>query len=318
MSVYKNVIIACILLALIGGSLTPAFAQSDDSHFFPETRHWVRGQFWTYYQSVEGAVFLFGYPYTREFIDKNTGRLVQYFQKVRLELIETPNGLVVQVSPLGELMYDSTENAPPSFPISPSSCRRFETTGKLVCQDFLDYYNANNGPVLLGDPISNLEVLPDQRYVQYFRNGRLEWNGNLTQGRRTKMSDLGRMYYDEVVGNPQYTQPEDPGDNIIASPWHASAYVEKILISKDQFQTIYVSVTNQYNQPISDALVEAAIILPDGNPQAIRMPNTDSKGISKLLFKIGEIPPNSRITVEITVTALGQKAIAPTWFRIWW
>lgn len=318
MSVYKNVIIACILLALIGGSLTPAFAQSADAHFFPETRHWVRGAFWTHYQSVEGAEYKYGYPYTREFIDKNSGHLVQYFQKVRLDLIETPNGPVVQVAPLGEWMYDSTENMPAPVSISPSSCRRFESTGKMVCLAFLDFYDQNDGAVLLGDPISNLEMLPDERYVQSFRNGRLEWNANLVTGQRMKMSDLGRIYYDQVVANPQYTQPEDPGDNIIASPWQARAYVEKVLIAKDQFQTIYVSVTNQYNQPVSDALVEATIIIPNASPEPIRMPQTDSKGISKVLFKIGEIPPNTRITVEISVTALGQKATAPTWFRIWW
>ena len=88
-----------IILSLLLG-VVPVRAQDADSHFFDETRHNVRGEFWRYYQSISEAETFLGYPITEEFIN-NEGVLVQYFQRVRLELEDEE----VRISPLGSLMY---------------------------------------------------------------------------------------------------------------------------------------------------------------------------------------------------------------------
>ena len=235
-------------------------------------------------------------------------------------MVETPSGWQVRVAPLGELMYDSTENQPSEEPVNPLACRRFETTGKLLCLKFLEFYDANDGPFLLGDPISNMEKLVDGRTVQYFRNGRLEWNASLAYGMRMKMTDLGRIYYDEVVASPLYTQPENPGDNAITSVNQlvAKVFIGKILVRHNEDQTIYVTVTDQFSRPISQARIEGTVTYPDGSKENFRMPMTDSKGISRLGLVFPDQPENSIISIQVDISTLGLSTRANTWFRVWW
>ncbi len=317
----RHFIIACLLLALIGGSLTPGHAQSPDGHFFTATRHWVRGDFWAFYQAAPDALLQFGYPITIEFTDDLSGYRVQYFQRARFDLVPTPNGLQVQVAPLGELLYDENENIPARVSINSAACSTFASTGKTVCLNFLDYYNDYNGALYLGDPISGLEELVDGRYVQYFRNGRLEWNFRRPEGQRLVITDLGRIYFERVVDNPAYTRPEKPGDAIISMPIElkAGASVEKILLRNNEVQTIYINVTDQFDQPVANAQLSTTITLPDGNHTAVYINPTDAKGNANFQFYYNrELPPNSMILVDITITAQGQKTTTQTWYRIWW
>ena len=53
------------------------------------------------------------------------------------------------------------------------TCGTFDN-GFSVCYAFLQFYDANNGSLFFGNPISFVEVI-DGRYVQYFDNVRMEW-----------------------------------------------------------------------------------------------------------------------------------------------
>ncbi len=75
-----------VLLALFAAP-GPGSAQSD-SHYFPETKHTVRGAFWQYWQS-HGGLAQQGYPLSEELPEKSdlNGQTytVQYFERAVFE-----------------------------------------------------------------------------------------------------------------------------------------------------------------------------------------------------------------------------------------
>jgi hypothetical protein len=72
--------------------------------FFPETGHTVVAAFLRYFEARGGADF-FGYPITEMMVEN--GRIVQYFQRARLEWHpDNPPGLRVQLGKLGEIYLD--------------------------------------------------------------------------------------------------------------------------------------------------------------------------------------------------------------------
>lgn len=318
MSVYRRIMVACILLALLGGVFGTTQAQtSPDSEYIDATRHWISGPFLKTYHSVSDPLLIFGYPITREFRDLATGRAMQYFQKSRMVLLETPTGEEVQISPLGELMYNPSEATPSPIEVEGVYCRHFDTTDKDVCYNFLEFYNKNNGEFILGDPISNLEYR-DGRLVQYFQNGRLEWHPEQAPGLRVKVTDLGKIYFDQNVNDPSLTQPEKNNIPTRSITLQAKAFVSSAILSSGSTQTIYVSVTDQNGNPIANAESSVVILLPNGLKDTLRMPGTNSSGISETSYRVPQLQPKSVVQVRVVVALQGENTTADTWFRIWW
>ena len=86
-------------------------AQIEGSLYFPQTGHWVSGEFLELYQSIPEPEIIYGYPLTDglsadRFVDPS-GTMIQYFERARFELHpENPEGLRVKLSLLGEYFYD--------------------------------------------------------------------------------------------------------------------------------------------------------------------------------------------------------------------
>ena len=76
--------------------------------YFPETRHNVDGEILNYFRAT-GAIQVYGYPLTEEYWEPDVaggtaGRMVQYFQRARLEYHEESRGTrdEVQLGPIGD------------------------------------------------------------------------------------------------------------------------------------------------------------------------------------------------------------------------
>mgnify|MGYP001126647610 CR=1 FL=1 len=89
-------------------------------------------------------LFLFGYPLTDEFYDQTTGRLTQYFQKARFDLVTTDKGSEVQVANLGWMLHDGAGESA-NIPETGPTCRLFPKSGYTVCYAFLQFYEAHEG-----------------------------------------------------------------------------------------------------------------------------------------------------------------------------
>ncbi len=163
--------------------------------YFPETGHVVSFAFLDYFRE-HGGLDIFGYPRS-EFMYED-GRVVQYFQRARMELDpESADGSQMRLTNLGELYIERFgvpggfgQRVPPPAAMMPTEagvptvdphlsddCQYFSETGHRVCGDFLDYFNARGGLEIFGYPLT--EPFADERrggmYVQYFQRARMEW-----------------------------------------------------------------------------------------------------------------------------------------------
>ncbi len=303
---------ALFIVSLLLTTGVPALAQSSGSEYFKDTGHFVSGDFLAYYRSAPNPELLFGYPITEAFT-KN-GRMIQYFQRARLELYpELPPGQRVRLTPLGSALYKPGERLDI---FNPLACRYFSQTGFSVCYAFLDFYKANGGVERFGQPISPFEF-HNELIVQYFEYARFEWKPWMPEGQRVALADLGRLYFDD--------QREDPNllnaVQIEGGPKHVQiqvrAFVWKAVTLASDHQLIYVIVQDQNLQPVVGAQGLATIRRADGVVEtASFLTNSSGVGIVPLTFV--NQPYGKMVYIDIIVAKDGLSASTTTSFRIWY
>ena len=290
------------LIAFTGLMGESALAQiTEPDRFFPETGHTVSGAFLEKYNSIPNGEEIYGYPITDAFDDDSIGFRVQYFEKARLELHpEAPTDLRVQLTPLGEFLYEEGEIVPDPFNFS--SCKTFPEIAYKVCYDFLDFFEANGDIIQFGYPISGIEI-HDGWFSQYFQRARLEWHPERPLGEKVVVSDLGIQYFNFQGEDTRYLQPNQ-GNNIPlqeASRLQVHAFVSKpVLTLSGNDQEIYVIVYDQNFKSVQNVLLNYVIKLPSGEIIDDTMNQTDRRGLSSNPLSLRGL---SIGTAEITVTA---------------
>jgi hypothetical protein len=294
-----------ILAAAIQGNVQ---AQSFERNF--QNGYSVRGAFLEFYENAPDPLLLFGYPISRE-ISRPDGTLYQYFQYARFDLVNGPDGPVVELFPLGKILYTPSDTIPPLNTNSPA-CRRFES-GFSVCYSFLSFYDRYQGETYIGSPISNIEV-HDGRYVQYFENASMEWRPDSATGEVVGLGDLGRLYVSQFDPLPQ-----DPGGYSLSTPesLQAHAFVTQALVPAQGTQTVYVIVQDQNFEPVEGARVMMSVYYPNDQYDLLA-PITNADGISQYSFQVSDVPVKEVVRVEVLVTIGTSEAGASTWFRSWW
>jgi len=309
---------ALILMLLAGMTSLPgsAAAQNSSSVYVPETGHWIWGEFLNEYNSVDDPLLYFGYPITDDFVDSVTGQHVQYFQKARFDMVDTAQGAKVQLAPLGKLLHEEGAQLADIAADGPT-CRRFKS-GFSVCYAFLQFYDAYAGVTYFGNPVSELEVI-DGRYVQYFENTRMEWWPERESGERVVLTDLGKVYFDRVVANPDLLKSSPPANiaGQLLKPI-VRVFPQKSLIGGTESQTVFVVVQDQYLRAMPKAQVGLTAIFPDGTTEFFRLSETNEYGVSQVTFDVPGLAIQSVVTLKAEVTIRGEMATGTGWFRIWW
>ena len=299
-----------------GGDTPPG-----ERRFFPQRGHWVMGEFLTAYLSIPNSEEICGFPITEAFHDQTSGRIVQYFERARFELIpENPPELRVKLTELGAYFYTNPGQELP-LPANFPACRRFQETGKQVCYAFLDYFEANGGAARFGYPISNFET-QEELIVQYFQRARFEWHPELPAGYHVRLTDLGYRYFDKVGEDPMRLPPVwlGPGPDapqtvlslrVRAFPLHA-------VLPQSGAQTIYIIVQDQNLIPISNAQVVLVLKLPSGKEERYIVPETtDGNGVTHFSFNYtGQTPGVAQVIVSAVYENFHNQSI--TSFRIWY
>ena len=305
-----------VILFSMGTIPGSVYAQGSDSVYVPETGHWIRGEFLTLYNSVSDPLLYFGYPITDDFVDSVTNQNVQYFQKARFDIVKTDTGEKAEMAPLGTLLHEDNTTLANIADDGPT-CRKF-SNGIPVCYAFLQYYDAYNGKTYFGQPVSKLEVI-DGRYVQYFEYARMEWWPERETGDRVVLSDLGQIYFDKVVANPELLKANKTANSqgSVGQPL-VRVFVHKALIGAGESETIDVIVQNQYFQPLQGAQVGITETLPDGSSQFYRLTETNEIGLSQLTLNAPNLETKSVVKLKAEVTLNGLEAAGNGWFRIWW
>ena len=316
-----GVILAALILAV---SVPAASAQTPEPQEFPGSSYTVTGEFLTFYRSLPDPYVMLGLPINDAEIDPVTGRLMQYFQRGRLELNPDASlGEQVQFSKIAELQYIAGGQLAPVRNSGPT-CRSFPT-GHNVCYGFLQFYEQYQGDKYFGNPISDVE-LANGRMVQYFENVRLEWRGEVVNGRHVGLSDMGRFHYDlvargalpqpksDIIGNPTGYSAGDPVG------LYLRAFVKHSLLTANSQQTLYIVVQDQALNPVRNASITVDVTMPDGSEQSYRPRPTDADGITVFTLSVGDVGVKQIVNIDVAAALpelqLEQKT--STWFRIWW
>lgn len=313
-----RVILSGIILLLLSGLLVTSVAaneQPDVRRWFPESGHWLEGDYLQYYESIPLAETVFGYPITEQIIDPFTGNTVQYFERARFETNLNSNSPdKVVLTNLGTLLY--TPGIAHEINYSSSACSSFPAGDERVelCYSFLTFYEQNSGSTLLGRPISNLE-LEFGRIVQYFEKVKLEWHPEFAPGSRIVISDLSRQHLDLHSGNEGRIQKESPIQSILSL--QADAFITTPVLTNGDEQTVTVIVHNQNGEAVPGAQVQLLIEYPNGTTASGILDPTNDNGVSKFTFMVNSEEHGSA-AVQVEASASNHTTYTRTSFRIWW
>jgi hypothetical protein len=168
----------------------PTFAAAPTARYYPQTGHWVSGDFLTFFDG-HGGLDLFGYPRTETmFAD---GRLVQYFQRARFESWpENSPPYDVQLMLIGDVVTGPAD--PPASPPSDPNAVYFSQTGHSLSGPFRAFFDSRGGLAIFGYPTS--EAKPDSSgfVVQRFQRARLELHPELPPAYQVSLGLLGDQF----------------------------------------------------------------------------------------------------------------------------
>jgi hypothetical protein len=315
-----------LLAAVFGLPGRTSYAQSGDPppdghRYFPRYGQFVSGDFLTAYQSVTNPELVFGDPITGEFQESTRGKIVQYFERARMEkLPDGPDDQLVTVSLLGHLLYEREKGQPLELPANFPACLFVRETGFEVCYAFRDFFEAYGGVSQFGYPISNF-ILLNQRIVQYFQKARFEWHTELPPGQKVVLAPIGIEYFN-VIGEDQARRlpepiPERDLLNTVVT-LRLNTFVERAVLPQSGQQTIYIILEDQRHFPLKADKLTMVVKLPDGTLIPADLTNQlNSHDAYTYQF---EYPWQPVGIAEIFVSAsLGNlKANTVTSFRIWW
>ena len=250
--------------------------------YFPSSGHWVNDQFLSLYESVQNPAEIFGYPITDAYQDTTSQLYVQYFEKAKFEqYIDIDGNTSVKLVPLGKLLYSPSELI--KLPTI-NGCKTISSDGYRVCFEFLEYFEANGGEEIFGNPISNMEVL-DHHLVQHFEYSRFGWRLGSTGMNQVVLDNLGIEYFEFNKESRQHLNSHRTlSIPLLEEKIFARIFNENLIVRPGENLKLYISVYNQYNSPVVDALVVIKTIFPSGSSAIIFPGTTDEHGII-----IGEI-----------------------------
>jgi hypothetical protein len=288
-------------------------AQSADVQYFPETGHHVKGDFLHFYKRARDPQLVFGYPITEQMTSKD-GKTVQYFQRARFELrTELPEEQQLQLTSVGQALYQPANQLKLD---NTAGCDLF-ATGYSVCFAFLDFYRAKGGTAQFGNPISPFEF-HENLIVQYFEKARFEWRADRPEDQRVVLTDLGRLYFDQLGEDPVQLKPVKPSDATINAILSIGvrAFVLNPLTRRTDQQTVYVIVQSQTLQAVSNATGRATISWPDGRTEDYFF-TTNKSGLGTVTFDFSDQKKGELVPIEVVVVYQGLAGTTRTSFRIW-
>ena len=267
----------------------------------------VAPEFRSYYQE-HGGLRVFGFPLTEAYVDTDNERLIQYFQRLRLEYDRSKDEVLV--SPLGEW-------ALAALPPSDASSQAARSDYKI--QDaFLTFYQDYGGESILGPPISDQMDDGDTR-SQYFQNGRLDWVPEAPLAYRVQPGRLGEAHYRQVgiFEDPGRNRPMDSAGIREAD---VSATLRAPILYAGEKQIVYVDVKNPEGQrPVTGVSVMLTAYYNDQSA-SFTLPKTDGSGQSHDSLILQDLEPGQKVRLVIEATSAAGDTIGTTSksFTSWW
>lgn len=313
---YWVILVLCGLMAA-----WPASAQEEGGRYYPQTGHILGAAFIGFFDA-HGGPDLLGYPIADPFVDPESGLLVQYTENGRLELVprEAGEGDQVRLSSLGEALGGwEPAAAGGQGPVGENAgCRYFPESGHNVCHAFLEFYEANGGPLLFGYPISEF-TLEEDRIVQYFQGFRLDWYPEEAAHGRVRVAPLGLLHFETMGYDPALLRPRLPDDMLLyqVTELRPRASVWQSVAGASGAQQVYLVVRDQNAHPIARAATLLIAHFPE-HARAVVMPLTDENGTSQVTLVYENQVPGTTVDLEFWVVLGDLQSVTRDSFRIWW
>ena len=275
----------------------------------------IATEFLAFYEGNGGA-YIFGNPLADAYTESTEGRLVQYFQRMRLEIDPFENRVVP--TPLGQwAMPDPIEQLPaPGLEVDQASA---SVEAEISIQDeFREFYLQHGGKAFFGPPISPQFVEGGTR-TQYFQNVRLEWHPEALIDNRVQVGLLGEAHYQRIglYEDPGRSRPLDSAG--VREAIISANFGTPILYEGDK-QVVFVEVeTLDGHRPVAGVEVELAVKY-NGRTELVTLADTDGAGQTKGALPLPNFEPGRRVRVTVTAFAPGGTLIGSTTesFRTWW
>jgi hypothetical protein len=252
--------------------------QDDPSHhYFPETQHFVSYAFLETFRE-KGGLDIFGYPRS-EFMYVD-GKVVQYFQRARMEWDRASPGQPVRLTNVGEMYLEC-------FPIAPQYRLRV----------------AKNRPSLPAVPEE-----PVMRGVAYIPL--VVANVNPRTAARTAVPGQP----------PATAEPRATATSVPSAPvreLHLSASVRYPITGRTGTQTVFLYVNDQQANPVGNASAHMVAHFPERDEPCIPQP-TDSRGFAWCSFEILWPTPGHNVVIDVEVSYQGLTESTQTSFMPWW
>lgn len=265
----------------------------------------VAEPFQAFYEEMGGRA-VFGDVLEPAFPAPDDGRLLQYFENLRLE--QDPDSSTISVSALGEAIVPELDTLP------------VPENADEIGAAFDVFYAANQGERLFGPAISPV-VLEGMRAVQYFRNGRLDWYPELPEGSRVLPGQLGAAHFADKMA----VVLPDIRDNIVVPAVNVTAVdvfasVRAPVLYGGEAQTLTIKIINQNGgESVSDLRVEAVMRFGE-EEQTLELGITQEDSLLHLPLALEGVPAGMRVEVEVNVFAPGDRRVGSDTvvFQTWW
>ncbi|MFN8533360.1 MAG: hypothetical protein U0556_07415 [Dehalococcoidia bacterium] len=188
--------VLAVLAGLLLSLVAPPLSAQDLFEYYPETGHFVQGDYLRWYQA-KGGPDVIGLPRTPDFRERD--RLVQYFQTVRLEWDCGANGrdpCRLRPGTLGEEIYGRKVDLPPDLQtrgFATSTSHYFGETNTTVEGEFFPVFVRLGGLEFFGYPLTD-RVIEAGQSVQWFQRARLQ----LDPDGVVRLSALGDFWIDTL------------------------------------------------------------------------------------------------------------------------
>lgn len=315
MSIRRRLPIVALAIGLLLSSVPAAHSQppDEDCDYFPETGHFVCGDFLDYYHA-QGGVEFFGYPLSEAFQDETRGLYVQYFQRVRMEWhpYETPPHQVQLGQIVDELGLTFLPARPEEIPlVNGTYTQYFPETQHVVKYDFLAFFKEKGGIDVFGYPRS--ESLSEKGHVvQYFQRACMEWHPGAAYGPEVRLANLVEEHIEHFVIPAEHTNTRwdpahyDPNQDPTITRLSVFASVRHAVTAPQGSQRVFVFITDQRGEPVEGAGVQAIIRGPSGD-ELCPFSSTDGAGFAQCSFQMQPASPGQKVVIDVQ-TAYGPLA----------
>jgi hypothetical protein len=247
-------------------------------HYFPETQHVVSYVFLDFFRE-KGGLDIFGYPRS-EFMYEGE-KVVQYFQRARMEWDQTSAKQPIRLANVGEMCLER-------FPIP----RQYlKPVGK-------DRPTMRFGAAFL--PLIMAHAEP-----------RMSPPAPEPQARPATVAPEGPPPTEEPVARPT-TVPTVPVREL-----RVSASVRYPITGRTGTQTVFIYVNDQNGRPLEGARAHVVVHYPWGDQDCAPQP-TDNAGFTWCGFEILSPTPGKAVLIDIEVAYGNLTATAQTSFMPWW